>query len=98
MPTDQARSCKGEGLWVGSRALAQAPVAQLDRALDYESRGREFESSRARHFLQRVSSFLLFPEFQQSHWCHSEAWVFMASVRKRSGKWQVRAQSGRIEI
>ncbi len=28
-----------------------APVAQLDRALDYESRGREFESSRARHFL-----------------------------------------------
>ena len=28
----------------------QALVAQLDRALDYESRGREFESSRARHF------------------------------------------------
>ena len=27
-----------------------ALVAQLDRALDYESRGREFESSRARHF------------------------------------------------
>ena len=26
-----------------------APVAQLDRALDYESRGREFESLRARH-------------------------------------------------
>ena len=26
-----------------------APVAQLDRALDYESRGQEFESSRARH-------------------------------------------------
>ena len=26
-----------------------ALVAQLDRALDYESRGREFESSRARH-------------------------------------------------
>ena len=28
----------------------QAPVAQLDRALDYESRGQEFESLRARHF------------------------------------------------
>ena len=28
---------------------AHALVAQLDRALDYESRGREFESSRARH-------------------------------------------------
>src|SRR6266851_9146424 len=27
-----------------------APVAQLDRALDYESRGQEFESLRARHF------------------------------------------------
>src|ERR1700730_4192092 len=26
-----------------------APVAQLDRALDYESRGQEFESLRARH-------------------------------------------------
>ena len=26
-----------------------APVAQLDRVLDYESRGREFESSRVRH-------------------------------------------------
>ena len=29
--------------------LRDALVAQLDRALDYESRGREFESSRARH-------------------------------------------------
>ena len=27
-----------------------APVAQLDRVLDYESRGREFESSRVRHY------------------------------------------------
>jgi hypothetical protein len=27
----------------------KAPVAQLDRALDFESRGREFESLRARH-------------------------------------------------
>ena len=26
-----------------------APVAQLDRALDYKSRGQEFESLRARH-------------------------------------------------
>ena len=28
-----------------------ALVAQLDRALDYESRGQEFESSRAHHNL-----------------------------------------------
>jgi hypothetical protein len=36
------------------RALRQsgAPVAQLDRVLGYEPRGREFESLRARHFLQ----------------------------------------------
>src|SRR6267378_1996827 len=31
-------------------AAKNAPVAQLDRALDYESRGQEFESLRARHF------------------------------------------------
>ena len=30
--------------------LARALVAQLDRVLDYESSGREFESSPARHF------------------------------------------------
>jgi hypothetical protein len=29
------------------------PVAQLDRVLDYESRGREFESLRARHGASR---------------------------------------------
>src|SRR5690242_20094449 len=29
---------------------SQAPVAQLDRASDYESEGRTFESFRARHF------------------------------------------------
>lgn len=27
-----------------------APVAQLDRVFDYESKGREFESRRAHHF------------------------------------------------
>ena len=31
-----------------------ALVAQLDRAPDYESGGREFESSRARHFLDNI--------------------------------------------
>ena len=34
--------------------MKDALVAQLDRALDYESRGREFESSRARHFPSNV--------------------------------------------
>jgi hypothetical protein len=30
--------------------VAKAPVAQLDRAPDYESGGRRFESFRARQF------------------------------------------------
>ena len=32
------------------RSIIFAPLAQLDRAFDYESKGREFESLRARHF------------------------------------------------
>src|SRR5215813_7217909 len=36
-----------------SRAKRKAPVAQLDRAPDYESGGQEFESLRARHSNQR---------------------------------------------
>ena len=36
-----------------SRA-ACAPVAQLDRASDYESEGRTFESFRARHFVPNM--------------------------------------------
>src|SRR5215831_9889581 len=32
------------------RRCNEAPVAQLDRAPDYESGGQEFESLRARHF------------------------------------------------
>jgi hypothetical protein len=34
----------------GLNARENAPVAQLDRAPDYESGGQEFESLRARHF------------------------------------------------
>lgn len=30
--------------------MPRAPVAQLDRAPDYESGGQEFESLRVRHF------------------------------------------------
>ena len=31
------------------------PLAQLDRAFDYESKGQEFESLRARHLLRDVA-------------------------------------------
>jgi hypothetical protein len=34
----------------GFEGLNRAPVAQLDRVLGYEPRGREFESLRARQF------------------------------------------------
>ena len=37
-----------------SRATRAAPVAQLDRAPDYESGGQEFESLRARHINTRL--------------------------------------------
>src|SRR5579875_2785451 len=38
-----------EGSIPSSPANYHVPVAQPDRVLDYESRGREFESLRARH-------------------------------------------------
>ncbi len=43
------QSVLGERL-AGKRHLQRAPVAQLDRAPDYESGGQRFESFRARHF------------------------------------------------
>lgn len=44
-------------------ASRQAPVAQLDRASDYESEGQEFESLRARHL---PSSSVILPSFVPS--------------------------------
>lgn len=43
------------GRGTGSFQAALAPVAQLDRALPSGGRGREFESSRARHFFRTWS-------------------------------------------
>ena len=45
-------------LYVSAPCSGQAPVAQLDRAPDYESGGQEFESLRVRHFfsLKQASS------------------------------------------
>jgi hypothetical protein len=49
----RASPCQGEGRGFDSRRPLHnfAPLAQLDRAFDYESKGREFESLRARHFI-----------------------------------------------
>ena len=49
-------SVLGERL-AGDQSLQRAPVAQLDRAPDYESGGQRFESFRARHFLS-VATYL----------------------------------------
>ncbi len=43
---------------IGKLLLTFAPLAQLDRASDYESEGREFESLRARHLFSHLP-FLL---------------------------------------
>jgi hypothetical protein len=54
------------GLWYNSVAFNQpllsqcAPVAQLDRAADFESVGRGFESLRARHSNQSFRLFIRF--------------------------------------
>ena len=50
-PIDRQSQNKLKRLEFLRPTINDALVAQLDRALDYESRGREFESSRARHFL-----------------------------------------------
>ncbi len=50
----RASPCQGEGRGFDSRRplhINFAPLAQLDRAFDYESKGREFESLRAHHLL-----------------------------------------------
>src|SRR3954451_21359572 len=48
---------QGTGFQIPARSgAAQALVAQLDRASDFESEGREFESLRARQHLVRQTS------------------------------------------
>src|SRR2546425_12886722 len=46
-----AKRLQGQNLCPGfeSRPLRHAPLAQVDRASDYESEGQRFESSRAHH-------------------------------------------------
>ena len=51
----RASPCQGEGRGFETRRPLHScfvPLAQLDRAFDYESKGREFESLRARHYLE----------------------------------------------
>ena len=58
------------GLWFHSRQPTghDALVAQLDRAPDYESGGREFESSRARHSLSNLGNHKRFTGIVGYRW------------------------------
>src|ERR1700747_1480041 len=54
---------------LGSRFMRKnAPVAQLDRASDYESEGRTFESFRARHKIRPFLHFELIPVGLGARW------------------------------
>ncbi len=55
----RASPCQGEGRGFETRRPLHdslVPLAQLDRAFDYESKGREFESLRARHLIIVIGS------------------------------------------
>ncbi len=59
---------KGLSFWAlaGAYLTRFAPVAQLDRASDYESEGREFESLRARSHLMNVDYQILASLMQEA--------------------------------
>jgi hypothetical protein len=48
-----------------------APVAQLDRAMVYETIGREFEPLRARHLLNHIQAFPYFVVEHSLNTCSS---------------------------
>ena len=49
-----------------------APVAQLDRAPDYESGGQRFESFRARHFRSMLGTGRVIESFVVESWLEHE--------------------------
>ncbi len=54
------------GPYILFSAFKSAPVAQLDRVLDYESRGRKFESSRVHHNLNKERGCVITASFSSS--------------------------------
>lgn len=77
-----------------------APVAQLDRAPDYESGGQEFESLRARHFILQFSDSS--PICAESCGSRMDAARRASAVRGRSlrrpDSWPLRAASARVVL
>ena len=51
-----------------TQPASDAPVAQLDRASDFESAGRRFESCRARHFCIAKTSAVRSSAFRRRNW------------------------------
>ena len=78
----QIGSCIGTPRWHikrlvrGLKPPSKAPVAQLDRAPDYESGGQRFESFRARHFLRKHQSI------QALTTCRSELTTHVACLMR----------------
>src|SRR5271154_2142265 len=66
-----------------SRFDARAPVAQLDRAPDYESGGQEFESLRARQLNQRLRQHSDRPCFPETRL--GSIWETSGAFRCREG-------------
>lgn len=58
-------TCNGPPLGLNPRHCG--PVAQLDRALDYESKGRAFESLRVHHEIQGLRQVCLGPFVLLAH-------------------------------
>src|SRR5690606_6844186 len=63
-----------------------APVAQLDRAPDYESGGQEFESLRARQFSQTFSRCDARLRQIAPSWRGAELYRFIDAARYRAGE------------
>src|SRR5471032_2371717 len=49
--------------------VSRAAVAQMDRVLGYEPRGRGFESCQPHHFFKPISSFCFRQVFPESIFC-----------------------------
>ena len=76
--------------------LSDAPLAQLDRALDYESSGQRFESSRARHLSQGLSHNRLAPFFVMYIFLYSWLASIYGCIQYRQGISGVRRGKVRI--
>ena len=66
------------------RAL-NAPVAQLDRAPDYESGGQEFESLRARHLSSKFRWFKRVRHFPMVKVLAAALLVYVAGFQNHGG-------------